>query len=51
MQFSMAHKFPLWPLLRYNLKHSKMRNFTFDNSWPEKTKEHRLGAKQHPLDL
>jgi hypothetical protein len=32
MQFSMARKFPL----RYNVKHSKMRNFTFDAQWPEK---------------
>jgi hypothetical protein len=36
MQFSMARKFPLWPLRRYNVKHSKMRNFTFGAPWPLK---------------
>ena len=51
MQFSMAHKFPLWRLRRYSVKHSKMRNFTFDALWPRKTKEHRLGANQHHLEL
>jgi hypothetical protein len=51
MQLSMARKFRLLSLSRYNVKHSKMRNFTFDVPWREKTKEHRLGANQHPLDL
>jgi hypothetical protein len=34
MQFSMARKFPLSQLGRYNIKHSKMRNFTFNAPWP-----------------
>jgi hypothetical protein len=29
MQFSMARKFPLWPLRRYDVKHSNLRKFTF----------------------
>ncbi len=51
MQFCMACKFPLWWFRRYSVKHSKMRNFTFDALRPRKTKEHRLGANQHPLDM
>ncbi len=51
MQFSIGRKSPLWPLRRNSEKHSKMRNFTFDAPWPEKTREHRLGANQHTLDL
>jgi hypothetical protein len=35
-QFSMAYKFRLLPLHRYNVKHSKMRNFTFDAPWRRK---------------
>jgi hypothetical protein len=44
MQFYMACEFPLWPSCRYSIKHSKMRNFTYDAPWPEKTKEHRLSV-------
>ncbi len=51
MQFSMARKFPLQRLRRYSVKHSKKLNFTLDVLWPRKTKEHRLGANQHPSDL
>jgi hypothetical protein len=47
MQFSMTRKSPL---RIYNVKHSKMRNFTFNALWPEKTNEQRLGANQYPLD-
>jgi hypothetical protein len=46
MQFSMARKFRLLPLRRYSVEHSKTYNF--DTPWLEKTKEHRLGANQHP---
>jgi hypothetical protein len=48
MQFSMVCKFPLWRLRRYSVKYSKVRNFT---SMPEKPKQHKLGANQHPMDL
>ncbi len=53
MQFSMARKFMLRSLCSYNVKHSKMRNFMFDapGTWSEKSKEHRQGTNQHPLNL
>jgi hypothetical protein len=44
MQFSMARKFPLPPLHRYDVKPSKKphkRNLPFDMPCPEKTKQHR----------
>jgi hypothetical protein len=50
----------LWPVsfrsgrydLRiYTVKQSKMRNFTFDAPWPEKTKEHRLGSVKQTKEL
>jgi hypothetical protein len=47
MQFSMTRKSPL---RKHNVKHSKMRNFTFNAPWPEKTNEQRLGANQYPLN-
>jgi len=47
----MACKFMLQPLRRYNIKHSKMHNFTLDMLWLEKTKENGQCAKLHPLDL
>jgi hypothetical protein len=53
MQFSMARKFMLRPLCSYNVKHSITRSFMFDapGTWSEKSKEHRQGTNQHPLDL
>ncbi len=47
---SMARKFLPWQLRRCTVKHSETRNFKFNAPWPEKTKEHRLGANQHPLN-
>jgi hypothetical protein len=35
MQFSMARKFRLLSLRRYNVKHSKLHNFPFDAPGPE----------------
>jgi hypothetical protein len=32
-------------------KHYKMLSFTFEEPWPEKTKEHRLGSYQPPLEM
>ncbi len=45
MQLSMAPNFSALAVTQISVKHSKMRNFTFDAPWPEKTKEHRLDAK------
>jgi hypothetical protein len=40
MQFSMTRKFILQLLQRSNVKLTKLRNFTFDAPYLEKTKEH-----------
>ncbi len=53
MKFSMARKFTLQPLRRYDVKppgKQHKRNFTFDAPCLQKVKEHRMGSKQYPLD-
>jgi hypothetical protein len=54
MQFSMARKFTLQPLRRYDVKPPKKqdkRKLLFDMPGLEKTKEHRWGSNQQSLDF